>query len=59
MINVDYVVEGLTLDVTVLEALLKRNRNNHGRAIYYRRMSMVLQSIKKHHNACILSALHE
>jgi hypothetical protein len=46
--NVDYVVQGLTLDVSVLEALLKRNRSSHGRALYYRRISMALKSAKRH-----------
>lgn len=39
--------QALSLDCSVLEALLKKHRNSHGRTLYYRRMKMVLNAIQK------------
>lgn len=41
----DTLLEGLALDVSVLDALLKRHRCSHGRTIYFRRMEMVLNRL--------------
>ena len=46
--NIGFVIQGLTIDVSVLEALLKQSRNNHGRTLYYRRLSMALKSMKRY-----------
>mgnify|MGYP005846443759 CR=1 FL=1 len=37
--------EALQLEITILEALLKRNRSSQGRTKYYQRCSMVLRAI--------------
>lgn len=39
--------QALSLDICILQVLLKRNRRSHGRAIYYRRMAMVLQATQR------------
>mmetsp|Transcript_21777 Transcript_21777/g.33069 ORF Transcript_21777/g.33069 Transcript_21777/m.33069 type:complete len:286 (+) Transcript_21777:2-859(+) len=39
--------QALNLDISILEALVTRNRTNHGRTIYYKRMKMVLQSCQR------------
>jgi hypothetical protein len=44
----DAVFEALSLDLSVLSALLKSHRYSHGRALYYRRMSMALKAIQRH-----------
>ncbi len=41
----DILLEGLLLDVSILDALLKRHRCSHGRTIYFRRMSMALNRL--------------
>lgn len=38
-------LEGLALDVSILDALLERHRCSHGRTIYFRRMSMTLNRL--------------
>ena len=38
-------LEGLAVDVSILDALLKRHRCSHGRTIYFRRMVMVLNGL--------------
>ena len=40
-------LEGLALDTSILQSLLKRHRCNHGRTLYYRRMEMALKSIRR------------
>lgn len=44
----DRYVQALTLDLSILERLLVRHRCSHGRAIYFRRLSMVLQATRRH-----------
>mmetsp|Transcript_7093 Transcript_7093/g.10751 ORF Transcript_7093/g.10751 Transcript_7093/m.10751 type:complete len:286 (-) Transcript_7093:94-951(-) len=39
--------DALKLDIAILEALTTRNRTNHGRTIYYKRMEMVLQCSRR------------
>jgi hypothetical protein len=39
--------QALSLDSFVLESLLKRHRNSHGRTLYFRRMSMVVQAMRR------------
>ena len=41
----EILLEGLALDVSILDALLKRHRCSHGRTIYFRRMSMTLNRL--------------
>ena len=41
----EVLLEGLALDVSILDALLKRHRCSHGRTIYFRRMSMTLNRL--------------
>lgn len=41
----EILLEGLALDVSLLDALLKRHRCSHGRTIYFRRMSMTLNRL--------------
>ena len=38
----------LRLDVFVLEGVVRTGQSSHGRAIYFRRIKMVLQAMKKH-----------
>lgn len=38
-------LEGLALEVSILDGLLKRHRCSHGRTIYFRRMSMTLNRL--------------
>mmetsp|Transcript_19441 Transcript_19441/g.22421 ORF Transcript_19441/g.22421 Transcript_19441/m.22421 type:complete len:479 (+) Transcript_19441:40-1476(+) len=40
-------LEGLSYDVSILHALLKRHRSSHGRTIYFRRMNMTLKCLKR------------
>jgi len=44
----------LTQELFVLERLLERHQCSHGRAIYYRRISMVVQSARKYNLLSIL-----
>ena len=37
--------EALEFDIAILQMVLQRNRNQHHRALYYRRLEMVLRSI--------------
>lgn len=39
--------QALSVDFFVLESLLKRHRNSHGRTIYFRRMEMACKAFKK------------
>eukprot|EP00804_Cyclotella_cryptica_P012594 CCRYP_014730-RA/>CCRYP_014730-RA protein AED:0.00 eAED:0.00 QI:296/1/1/1/0/0/2/114/394 len=39
--------DALSLDIHVLSILLQRNRHQHHRCIYFRRLSMVLQALRK------------
>lgn len=39
--------QALKLEVSIVEALLSRNRTSHGCTIYHRRLQMVLQCIRK------------
>lgn len=39
--------EALKLEISIVEALLSRKRASHGRTIYYKRMKMVMQCIRK------------
>jgi hypothetical protein len=41
------ITEALKLEVSIVEALLNRNRTSHGRTLYYKRMQMVMQCIRK------------
>jgi hypothetical protein len=41
------ITDALKLEVSIVEALLNRNRTSHGRTIYYKRMQMVVQCIRK------------
>lgn len=43
-------LEGLALDVSILDALLKRHRCSHGRTIYFRRMNMTLNRLLRREN---------
>jgi hypothetical protein len=43
--------DALKLEISIVEALLSRNRASHGRTIYYKRMQMVMQCIRK---CCLL-----
>jgi hypothetical protein len=43
-------LEGLALDVSILESLLKRHRTSHGRTLYYRRMAMAFKSVQSTYN---------
>ena len=40
--------EALSLDLFVLEALLQRNNNSHGRTLYFSRMKMAIRAIQRH-----------
>ena len=40
--------EALSLDLGVLEALLRRNRTSHGRTQYYKRTSMAVRALQRH-----------
>lgn len=40
--------DALELDLTVLQALLKRNQHSHGRTLYFQRMSMAWRAIQRH-----------
>lgn len=40
--------DALSLDTSVLQALLHRNRYSHGRTLYFKRMSMALRAIQRH-----------
>ncbi|CAJ1934320.1 unnamed protein product [Cylindrotheca closterium] len=44
---VNLLFQALSLDYSVLEALLKKHRNSHGRTLYFRRMKMVLRALEK------------
>ena len=44
----DNTFQALSLDLSVLEGLLKRHRTNHGRTLYFRRISMALKAIQRH-----------
>lgn len=39
--------DALKLEISIVEALLSRNRSSHGRTIYYKRLQMVMQCIRK------------
>jgi hypothetical protein len=39
--------EALSLDIKVLEALLRRNRCSHGRTQYYKRISMAVRALQR------------
>jgi hypothetical protein len=41
-------LEALQADVFILQALLRRNRCNHGRTKYYQRLAMALSAIRRH-----------
>lgn len=41
----EILLEGLLLDVSILDSLLKRHRCSHGRTIHFRRMSMALNRL--------------
>lgn len=41
------ITEALQLEVSIIEAMLGRNRASHGRTLYYKRMRMVLQCCRK------------
>lgn len=45
---VEHILQALSLDVSVLEHLLERHRNSHGRTVYFRRISMTLIAIRRH-----------
>ena len=40
-------IQALSLELSILDRLLKRHRCSHGRAIYFRRISMVVQAARK------------
>lgn len=40
--------EALSLDLFVLEALLERNSNSHGRTLYFSRMKMAVRALQRH-----------
>jgi hypothetical protein len=44
----DAIFQALSLDLSVLAALLKSHRYSHGRTLYYRRISMALKAIQRH-----------
>ena len=53
-------LEGLALDVSILDALLKRHRCSHGRTIYFRRMNMVLNRLlhrRKHQDESLSKSI--
>ncbi len=47
MTTVDNFFQALSLDISILQNLLKRHQCSHGRAIYFRRISMVLQATRR------------
>lgn len=49
--------DALSLDLSVLQALLQRNRTSHGRTLYFQRMSMALRAIQKHLSSFPLDSL--
>ena len=53
----DTLLQALSLDLSVLEALLHQHRCNHGRAKYFSRMSMTLRSIQRYNFSAIPSQL--
>lgn len=50
--------QALSLDSLVLESLLKRHRNSHGRTLYFRRMSMVVQAMRRWQPLSLEEELH-
>jgi hypothetical protein len=50
-------LQALSLDLSVLEALLQQHRCSHGRAKYFSRMSMTLRSIQRYNLLSIPSQL--
>lgn len=40
--------DALSLDLSVLQALLKRNNSSHGRTLYFNRMKMAVRAIQRH-----------
>ena len=44
----DAFLEGLALEVSILDALLQRHRCSHGRTIYFKRMQMALKPLLRH-----------
>jgi hypothetical protein len=47
MTTIDNLFQALSLDLSILEVLLKRHRCSHGRAIYFQRISMVLRATQR------------
>ncbi|KAG7357515.1 hypothetical protein IV203_002203 [Nitzschia inconspicua] len=43
-------LEGLSLDVSLLQSLLRRHRTSHGRTLYYRRMDMAVRCLQTTYN---------
>ena len=41
-------IEALALDVNLLSLVVERNRKQHSRAAYFRRLDMLIRSIKRH-----------
>jgi Domain of unknown function (DUF4477) len=39
--------DALKLEISIVEALLSRNRCSHGRTLYYKRLQMVVQCIRR------------
>jgi len=39
--------DALSLDLTVLQALLQRNNNSHGRTLYFKRMKMAVRALQR------------
>lgn len=39
--------EALSLEMSILQALLQRNRCSHGRTLYYKRLSMALRALQR------------
>jgi hypothetical protein len=44
----DRYIQALSLEMFIMERLLERHRYSHGRAIYFRRISMIVQAARKH-----------
>ena len=53
----DTLLQALSLDLSVLEALLQQHRCSHGRAKYFSRISMTLRSIQRYNFSDIPSQL--
>ena len=43
----DRYIQALSFELSIMDRLLERHRCSHGRAIYFRRISMVVQAVRK------------